>query len=103
MRIRTSVTGKASSIRAMGIECNATQETEIKSCLIELYHSKQKYWPMGVKLRYMRDARFLCGAQAINKTVHLLGRHERFQEGIMVRRTRDLLSLDIVDREHKSL
>ena len=101
MRIRTSVTGKASSIRAMGIECNATQETEIKSCLIELYHSKQKYWPMGVKLRYMRDARFLCGAQAINKTVHLLGRHERFQEGIMVRRTRDLLSLDIVDREHK--
>ena len=101
MRIRTSVTGKASTIRAMGIECDATQESDIKSCLIELYHSKQKYWPMGVKLRYMRDARFLCGAQAINKTVHLLGRHERFQEGIMVRRTRDLLSLDIVDREHK--
>ena len=101
MRIRTSVTGKASSIRAMGIECDATQETEIKSRLIELYHSKQKYWPMGVKLRYMRDARFLCGAQAINKTVHLLGRHERFQEGIMVRRTRDLLSLDIIDKENK--
>ena len=102
MRIRTSVTGKASSIRAMGIECDATQETDIKNCLIELYHSKQKYWPMGVKLRYMRDARFLCGAQAINKTVHLLGRHERFQEGIMIRRTRDLLSLDIVDKDKKN-
>ena len=101
MRIRTSVTGKASPIRAMGIECNATQETEIKSCLNDLYHSKQNYWPMGIKLRYMRDARFLCGTQAINKTVHLLGRHQRFQEGIMVRRTRDLLSLDIVDGEHK--
>ena len=49
----------------------------------------------------MRDPRYLCGAQAINKTKHLLGRHERFQEGIVVRRSRDIQSLDIMDRTHE--
>ena len=52
----------------------------------------------------MRDPRFLCGAQALNKTKHLSGRHERFQEGIIVRRSRYIQSLDITDMEHgKSL
>ena len=104
MRIRTSVTGKASNIRALGIECDARHEKHVKECLVQVYHSKRTKWPNGVKLRYMRDPRFLCGAQALNKTKHLLGRHERFQEGIMVRRSRDVLSLDIVDADHnKSL
>ena len=97
MRIRNTVTGKASNIRAMGIECDAKHEQEVKTCLINLYHSKQANWPQGIKMRYMRDPRFLCGAQAINKTRHLLGRHESFQEGIICRRSRDILSLDIVD------
>lgn len=101
MRIRTAVTGKASNTRAMGIECDARDENHVKSCLVELYHSKQANWPQGIKLRYMRDPRFLCGAQALNKTKHLLGRHERFQEGIIVRRSRDIQSLDITDNEHE--
>ena len=101
MRIRTAVTGKASNIRAMGIECDARHEQHVKECLAQLYHSKITKWPLGIRLRYMRDPRFLCGAQALNKTKHLLGRHERFQEGIVVRRSRDILSLDIVDIEHE--
>jgi len=55
MRIRTSVTGKASNIRALGIECDARHEQHVKDCLVELYHSKRTKWPHGIKLRYMRD------------------------------------------------
>jgi len=97
MRIRTAVNGKASAIRAMGIECDARQELEAKDLLIKIYHSKSTAWPLGIKLRYMRDVRFLCGSQAVKKTVHLLGRHDRFQTGIKVRRIRDIQSLDIED------
>ena len=104
MRIRTASTGKASNTKAMGIECDTRYEDHVKSCLIELYHSKRINWPLGIKLRYMRDPRFLCGAQALNKTKHLLSRHERFQDGIIVRRTRDIASLDIEDIQYgKSL
>ena len=97
MRIRTQVGGKASSIRAMGIECDATKEGRVKRQLIKLYNSKSTSWPLGVKLRYMRDPRFLCGSMAIVKLKHLLGRHERFQNGIGSMRTNDISSLDRKD------
>ena len=97
MRIRTQVGGKASSIRAMGIECDATKEDLVKRQLIRLYNSKSTSWPLGVKLRYMRDPRFLCGSMAVVKSKHLLGRHERFQNGIGSMRTNDIASLDMKD------
>ena len=97
MRIRTQVGGKASSIRAMGIERDATKEGLVKRQLIKLYNSKSTSWPLGVKLRYMRDPRFLCGSMAIVKLKHLLGRHERFQNGIGSMRTNDISSLDRKD------
>ena len=104
MKIRTTVSGKASPIRALGIECDASEEIDVKNQLIKLYKSSRTSWPLGIKLRYMRDARFLCGSEAVAKTTHLLGKHDRFQHGICTRRTNDIVELDFVNSSHhKSL
>ena len=101
MRIRTSVNGKASPIRALGIECDAKHETQTKDQLIKLYQSSNTTWPLGIKLRFMRDPRFLCGAEAVAKTTHLLGKHDRFQNGICIRRNSDIMELDFKNSTHK--
>ena len=101
MRIRTAINGKASPIRAMGIECDANYEESAKAQLIKLYQSSSSNWPLGIKLRYMRDVRFLCGTDALSKTIHLLGKHDRFQNGICSQRTKDILELDFVNSKVK--
>ena len=101
MQIRTAVNGKASLIRALGIECDAKHEISTKSQLIKLYQSSNTTWPLGIKLRFMRDVRFLCGTDAINKTIHLLGKHDRFQNGICSRRCNDILQLDFMNSTSK--